>query len=84
MRARQREYQAAMNKLLLLRSLNSNAGSLAQLLAEAQEQEDNEALLAYCFTWMVGSWVPLNCSECQLSQYTTSASEGSGRAAASC
>ncbi|KXZ53848.1 hypothetical protein GPECTOR_6g766 [Gonium pectorale] len=48
---KQRLHQARLNALMLLHNLNNNAGVVSQLLEEAQEQEDNEAMLAYFFLW---------------------------------
>ncbi|GLI71454.1 hypothetical protein VaNZ11_016674 [Volvox africanus] len=48
---KQRLHQAHLNALFLMHNLNNNAGVIAQLLGEAQEQEDNETMLAYFFLW---------------------------------
>ncbi|KAK9816721.1 hypothetical protein WJX72_004220 [[Myrmecia] bisecta] len=49
--AKQAAYRAHLNKVLLLHNLNNNKGVMTQLVDEASEQEDNEALLAYFFLW---------------------------------
>ncbi|KAG2492511.1 hypothetical protein HYH03_009176 [Edaphochlamys debaryana] len=48
---KQRKHQAHLNALFIVHNLNNNGGVISQLLDEAQEQEDNEAMLAYFFLW---------------------------------
>ncbi|GLC44868.1 hypothetical protein PLESTM_001656100 [Pleodorina starrii] len=48
----QRLHQAHLNAVYLTHNLNNNAGVISQLLGEAQEQEDNETMLAYFFLWL--------------------------------
>lgn len=49
----QHHQQAHLNKIFILHNLNNNSGVISQLIDEAQEQEDNEAMLAYFFLWKV-------------------------------
>ncbi|PNW77096.1 hypothetical protein CHLRE_10g421950v5 [Chlamydomonas reinhardtii] len=51
------KYQAHLNALFIVHNLNNNSGVISQMLNEAQEQEDNEAMLAYFFLWL-GSQAP--------------------------
>ncbi|KAG2433179.1 hypothetical protein HYH02_012721 [Chlamydomonas schloesseri] len=46
------KYQAHLNALFIVHNLNNNSGVISQVLNEAQEQEDNEAMLAYFFLWL--------------------------------
>ncbi|MEW5318435.1 MAG: hypothetical protein WDW38_009657 [Sanguina aurantia] len=47
-----RQYHSHLNELAMLHMVNTNAGVISQLVDEAQEQEDNEALLSFFFLWM--------------------------------
>lgn len=48
---KEQRYQAHLNALFISHNLNNNSGVISQLVDEAQEQEDNEAMLAYFFLW---------------------------------
>jgi hypothetical protein len=45
------KYQLNLTESLYYQNLDNNAGVLARLLNEAEEQENREALLAYYFLW---------------------------------
>lgn len=46
-----KRYEQHLNTIFLLHNLNNNSGVVSQLMDEAEEQEDSEAMLAYFFLW---------------------------------
>mmetsp|Transcript_25921 Transcript_25921/g.72589 ORF Transcript_25921/g.72589 Transcript_25921/m.72589 type:complete len:526 (-) Transcript_25921:672-2249(-) len=50
-KAKENEYMVNLGEIYMTQNLNNNQGVCGDILEEAHEQENNEALLAYFFLW---------------------------------
>jgi hypothetical protein len=48
---KENQYMVHLGNIYMTQNLNNNQGVCGDLLEEAHEQENNEALLAYFFLW---------------------------------
>jgi hypothetical protein len=59
-------YQLNLTESLYYQNLDNNAGVIARLLNDAEEQENREALLAYFFLWQLPSGAGITDDELDL------------------
>jgi hypothetical protein len=59
-------YQLNLTESLYYQNLDNNAGVIARLLNEAEEQENREALLAYFFLWQLPAGCGMTADELDL------------------